>query len=292
MSQSAAPHESGSKPERKVYRVSNGRRLFFSFVFVILLPFFLSLPGMLYMRLQHGQVQDAIGFGVFAVMFAIIMFLLLAELLFAVRARVDIGEECLKATLPSGRGPTPMLRYKSHDVPYDQIHTIETRREVYGGALLPVLLKGARLTLKDGSHIRLGYVSETCVDPTFPYPEIAQHIAERSRLPVIDRGSVRRSYRRKMLGLSGAVKPGSDVIEEKDIEDLNRSHANVMTGLIGGLVVLMLIGLVEDFSAREPEARPGLVPALPAAAVRPAQKPNAAVKPAPAGKPAPPAPAQ
>lgn len=286
MSQNAEATVGGGLPGRKVYRVGAGRRLFFSFVFIILLPFLLSLPGMLFMRLQHGQTADAIGLAIFAVMFSILMLLIFAELLFAVRARVEIGEERLRATLPSGRGPTPMLRYKSYDIPYDQVHTIETRREVYGGALLPVLLKGARLTLKDGSNVRLGYVSETCVDPTFPYPEIAQGIAERARLPVIDRGNVRRSYRRKMLGLKGALKSGSDVVEEKHIEDLNRSHANVMMGLIGGLVVLMLVGLVEDFSAREPEPRPGLMPAL-SAQLR-GQKPASGTTTAPAGKQVPP----
>lgn len=268
----------GPMPERKVYRASRGRRTIFSFVFLILLPFFLSLPGMLFMRLKHGHIADSISLGIFAVAFAIIMFLILIELLYSVKTRVELGAEKATMTLPSGRGPTPMLRYKTYEVPYDSLQSVETRREVYGGAVLPVLLKGARLTLKDGSNIKLGYVSEANVDPTFPYPEIAKAIADRARLPVIDRGNVRRSIRRKLLGLKVAPRTGPDVVEERDIANLNRSHSNVMLALIGGLVVLMVIGLVEDFTATVPIGRPS-APAVQAAKpvlpAKPAVEPKA-----------------
>ena len=271
-------------PARKVYRASGGRRTFFSFVFLILLPFFLSLPGMLFMRVKHGHIADSIGLTIFAVAFAAIMFLVLIDLLFSVRARVDLGPEKVKMTLPAGRGPTPMLRYKTYEVPYDSVHSIETRREIYGGAMLPVLLKGARLTLKDGSTIKLGYVSEANVDPMFPYPEIARQIADRARLPVIDRGSVHRSLKSKMLGLKAAPKSGADSVGEGDIAALNHSHSNVMLGLIGGLVVLMVIGLVADITATEPISRlPAPVAASSAAKL--VKPPVPAVKPASEPKP-------
>jgi hypothetical protein len=269
--------------ERKVYKSGTGRKMFFSFAFLVLLPFFLSLPGMLYMRLKHGHIEDSIGLAVFATFFGILMFLLLIELLLSVRARVELGADRIKLTLPSGRGPTPMLFYTSTEVPYDQVQTVETRREIYGGLFLPVILKGARLTLKDGSHVRLGYVSEACVDPKFPYPEIARIIADRARLPVIDRGNVRRSIRSKMLGLKIGPMTISDAVEEGQIADLNRSHANVMLGLIGGLVVLMLIGLVEDFSTTAPAARSQLSsqPASGAAKPQPDKTRSSPVKPVP-----------
>ncbi|MCK9911945.1 hypothetical protein MXD81_22510, partial [Microbacteriaceae bacterium K1510] len=63
-------------------------------------------------------------------------------------ARIELGEKSVKMTLPSGRGPTPIVRYRSHDIPYDQIKAVETRREIYGGSVAPVLLQGARLILK------------------------------------------------------------------------------------------------------------------------------------------------
>ena len=104
-------------------------------------------------------------------------------------------------TLPSGRGPTPIVRYRTHDIPYDQIKAVETRREIYGGSVAPVLLQGARLVLKDDSAVKLGYVSEANSDPCFPYPEIAQQIAERAGLQVEHEGNVRRSLQKKYFGL-------------------------------------------------------------------------------------------
>ena len=189
----------GPEHERIDYGASGGRKTLFCFLFLILLPFFISLPAMLFMRLKNGLWQDTIGLAIIATGFTIIMFLIVIELMFSLRARVHLGEDSVRMTLPSGRGPTPMLRYRSYDIPYDDIHSVETRREIYGGALVPMLLQGARVQTKDGKAIPLGYVSEKCIDPCFPYPEIARKIAERARLPMIDRGHVRRSLRHKML---------------------------------------------------------------------------------------------
>jgi hypothetical protein len=244
----AAAETSEVKPERKVYRASTGRRTIFSFVFLILLPFFASLPAMLYMRYSHGLLIDSLGLTVIAAAFAIVMFLLFIELMFSLRTRVDLGPDRVKMTIPSGRGPTPMLRYKSYEIPYDQVHTVETRREVYGGGLIPMLLKGARLTLKDGKQVPLGYVSEANVDPAFPFPEIAKQIADRARLPLIDRGNVRRSVRHKFLGIRSAAAV-NEMVSENDIANLNHSHNSIMMWFIGAFVVLMLIGIADDISS-------------------------------------------
>lgn len=252
----AAAGVSGAGPEvkheRTVYAASGGRKTFFSFVFLILLPFFASLPAMMYMRLKHGLFFDAVGLGIMAVGFAILMFLVVIELLFSLRARVELGETSVKMTLPSGRGPTPLLFYKSYEVPYDQVQTVETRREIYGGSLVPVLLKGARIITKDEKAIPIGYVSEANVDPCFPYPEIAKKIAERARLPLIDRGNVRRSFRRKFFGIKGSRVNEVDLVDEAQIAELNQSHHNVVMGLVGALVVLIVIGIVDDIASETP----------------------------------------
>ena len=169
-----------------------------------------------------------------------------------VAARVELGDTSVKMTLPSGRGPTPMLFYKSHDIPYDQVHTVETRREIYGGSLVPVLLKGARLITKDEKSIPIGYVSEANVDPCFPYPEIARQIADRARLPLIDRGNVRRSFRRKFFGIKGSRVNEVDLVSEAQIADLNKSHHNMVLGLVGGLALLIVIGIVDDLASETP----------------------------------------
>jgi hypothetical protein len=248
----AAEAAADVKHERTVYAASGGRKTFFSFVFLILLPFFASLPAMIAMRVKSGLLFDAVGLGIMAAAFSILMFLIVVELLFSLMARVELGETSVKMMLPAGRGPTPMLRYKSYEVPYDQVQTVETRREIYGGSLVPVLLKGARIITKDGKAIPIGYVSEANVDPAFPYPEIARKIAERARLPLIDRGNVRRSFRRKFFGIKGSRVNEVDLVDEAQIEDLNKSHHNVVMGLIGALVVLIAIGIVDDFASETP----------------------------------------
>jgi hypothetical protein len=152
-----------------------------------------------------------------------------------------------------------MLRYRSYEFPYDQVQSVETRREIYGGSLVPVLMKGARVNLKDGSVVRLGYVSEADSDPVFPYVEIARKIAERARLPLIDRGSVRRSVRSKMLGVK-ASDAENTLVEDREIARLNASHNNFMLALIGVLLLLMLVGIVEDFARGSPIGQTAFAP--------------------------------
>jgi hypothetical protein len=264
MADAAASRE---KDERTVYAASGGRKTFFSFIFLILLPFFVSLPAMMYVRVKHGLWFDAIGLGIMAAAFTFLMVLIIFELFFSLRARVELGDKTVKMTLPAGRGPTPMIRYRTHTIPYDEIQSVETRREIYGGSLVPVLLKGARLITKDGKAIPIGYVSEANVDPAFPYPEIAKKIADRARLPLIDRGNVWRSFRRKFMGLRGAKRVNEmDTVDEAQIAALNQSHRNVVLGLVGTLVVLMVIGIVDDFASDTPigQTASAIVPAAPA----------------------------
>ncbi len=237
-------------PERTVYGASGGRKTIFSFIFLILLPFFVSIPPMIFNRLNHGLMFDNWGFLILAAAFAALMFLVLIELIFSLRARVELLPDKVRMTLPAGRGPTPMLRYKTYEVPYDQVHAVETRREIYGGAMIPVLLKGARIITKDGTTVPLGYVSEANVDPAFPYPVIAKQIADRSRLPLIDRGNVRRSFRSKMFGIksSDPEADAASMVNEQQIDALNSSHRNFVLGMISGLVLLMAIGIADDLS--------------------------------------------
>ncbi len=249
---SGAGEKSDNKPETIVYAASGGRKTIFSFVFLILLPFFISLPAMFFMRIKHGLFFDAIGLVIMAVAFSIVMLLVLIELLASIRTRVELGPNKVKMTLPSGRGPTPMLFYKTYEIPYDQVQSVETRREVYGGSLVPVLLKGARIITKDGKSIPIGYVSEANVDPAFPFPEIAKKIADRARLPLIDRGNVRRSFRRKYLGLKSGGVNEVDTVDEAQIATLNKSHHNVVMALVSALVVLIGIGVVHDLLGDTP----------------------------------------
>jgi hypothetical protein len=234
-------------PAKTVYAASGARKLAFSFVFLLLLPFFASLGPMLFWRISQGHWLGTFGLGLLAAGFAFIMFLVFVELMQSLRARVEIGDTSVKLTLPSGRGPTPVLRYNSYDIPYDQIQAVETRREIYGGALAPVLLKGARLLLKDGSVVKLGYVSEANTDPCFPYPVIAHQIAQRAGLTVEDKGNVRRSLQKKYFGLkTEVIDEAEGPVEEADIEALNGAHHRWVMRLVWLLAVLVVAGIGLD----------------------------------------------
>ncbi len=223
----------------------------FSIVFLLLLPFFASLPMMIGMRASAGLLGANWGILVLAAVFAAVMFIILVEIVFSIRTQVHLGRDKVRMTLPAGRGPTPLIRYRHYEFPYEDVHTVETRREIYGGWLAPVLLKGARVTLKDGTVVPLGYVSEADGDPILPYPEIAGHIAERARLPLIDRGNVWRTVHKKMLGIKDTGTQ-SDIADPQLIERLNRSHSSFLLFLIGAFLILMMIGVVEDFASGTP----------------------------------------
>jgi len=231
--------------ERVVYRASGGRRIAFSLIFLLLLPFFISLGPMLYARISHGLWEGTIGLMVIAAGFAVVMFLVVVELLHSIRSRVELGNTAVRLTLPSGRGPQPMLRYRTHEIPYKDIEAVEMRREVYGGVWAPMMLKGARVVTKGGDKIRLGYVNEANVDPAFPYVEIAERIAHRAGVALIDQGSVRRSMPKKVLGIVSGPREKQS-IDEIQMRDLNRKHTRLMAVLIFGLVLLIGFGIIGD----------------------------------------------
>jgi hypothetical protein len=234
-------------PERTIYAASGGRKLAFCFVFLLLLPFFISLPPMLFWRLTQGHWTGTLGLIVLAIAFGFIMLLILVELLHSLMARIEIGDTAVKLTLPAARGPSPWVRYRSHEIPYDQIKAIETRREIYGGSVAPVLLNGARIILKDYTPIKLGYVSEANSDPCFPYPDIARQIAARAGVPIEHRGSVRRSAQRKLLGLKyNVLGEAEGDVHEEQLEALNQSHRSWVMKLIWLLCILVVVGIALD----------------------------------------------
>lgn len=243
-----APPAATPRSGRRVYQASTVRKTLLSFVFLILLPFFVSLPAMMTQRVLHQLWPDMLGFSIFAAAFAFIMLLVLFELIRSVRGRVAIGESAVRLTLPSSRGiAMPKFFYRTREIPYSEIQAVETRREVYGGIIAPVMLRGARIVTKAGDKIPLGYVSEANVDPVFPVPEIASEIARRAGLEVIDQGTVRRQVHKKLRGIRAADDAASP-ITDADIAVLNRRHNNVMMALCGALFLLVAGGLMLDIS--------------------------------------------
>ncbi len=109
------------RPERTVYEAGGGRKSFLALAFLILLPFYASLPAMLIQRLIHGLWFDTIGLMVFSAIFTALMALLGRPALSVLRSRVELGDTAVKITLPQGSGATPMLRFVNREIPYDQI---------------------------------------------------------------------------------------------------------------------------------------------------------------------------
>lgn len=238
--------------ERTVYEAGAGRKTFLSLAFLILLPFYASLPAMLVTRLLHGLWFDTIGLMVFSAVFTALMALLAVQLYQSVRARVEFGDTAVRITLPQGSGATPMLRFVNKDVPYDQIEAVETRSVLFGNAMAPVLLRATRLKLKDGQYVRLGNVNEDNVDQALPFPEIGARIAQRAGVGIIDGGMVRRSVERRVLGLIGrkTAPENSPEVTPADMAEINGRHSRAMRYLVIVMAVLVVGGIgIDVFTA-------------------------------------------
>ena len=242
------PSPSAQTLRRQVYEASGLRKTLLSLVFLLLLPFFVSLPAMLYQRLTHQLWTDTIGFAIFAGAFALVMLLVVYELIHSLRSRVEINDTALKFTLPAAPGiGMPKLRYRKMEIPYSQIDSVEMRREIYGGSMAPILLRGARVITKEGDKIPLGYISEANVDPTLPLPDIASEVARRCGIEVTDRGNVRREFRRKLRGIQ-TVAGVDEGIPAAEVESLNRRHHNLVLMLCCGLFLMIAAGVLIDVS--------------------------------------------
>jgi hypothetical protein len=234
--------------ERSVYEAGAGRKTFLSLAFLILLPFYASLPAMLITRLMHGLWFDTIGLMIFSAVFTALMALLAVQLYQSVRSRVEFGDTAVRITVPQGSGATPMLRFVNKEIPYDQIEAVETRSVLFGNAMAPVLLRATRLKLKDGQYVRLGNVNEDNVDQALPFPEIGAKIAQRAGVNVVDGGTVRRSIERRVLGLLGrkTAIENSPPITEAETAELNSRHARAMRYLVVVMAVLVVGGIAID----------------------------------------------
>lgn len=239
----AATANTSQEPRQTYYECGAGRKTFFSVAFVLLLPFYVSLPVMLFQRISKGLWLDTWQLMVLAVLFTIVMMLIVFELMFSLRAEVDIGKEKVSFTLPSGGGgAVPWLMYETRIVPYSEIEYIETIREIYGGRYAPMMMKTVRIVTKSGERIVLGRTNERDDDPKFPFPTIGQQIAERAGVEVVDRGNIMREFHRRMFGLTDRAASGP----EPELAQLNKQHNTFLTILIVAMVVLLGLGIVGD----------------------------------------------
>ncbi|MCB1511375.1 MAG: hypothetical protein KDJ36_10760 [Hyphomicrobiaceae bacterium] len=230
-------------PRRTFYDCGGGRKTFFSLAFILLLPFFISTPVMIYQRVAKGVWLDTWGLIVIAVVFAVLMLLILFELMFSLRAYVDIGTDAVSFTLPvRGGGVVPLFFYSARRIPYDEITAVETRREVFKSMVAPMMMRTVRLNLRTGERLLLGYTNEADDDPKFPFPQIGRQIADRAGVPFVDRGNVLTELHKRMFGVADATRES----EESEIAQLNRQHNRFLVTLIAALGVLLAAGIAND----------------------------------------------
>ena len=238
----ATPTVEPNLPDQTYYECGAGRKTFFSFAFVLLLPFYVSLPMMLFQRLSNQLWLDTWQLMILA-LFTLVMVLILFELIISMRSEVEIGEKAVSFTLPSGGGGVvPWLSYESRRVPYDEIEAIETRREIFGGTMAPMMMQTVRIITKSGERIQLGRTNEKDDDPKFPFPTIARQVAARADVDIIDRGNIMQEFHRRMFGLANQAEAG----DTPEIDKLNSQHNKFLTILISVLVILLALGVLND----------------------------------------------
>ena len=240
--------EAAAAPGRTVYEAGGGRKTLLCLIFLVLLPFYASLPAMLARRLVHGQWLDTAGLMAFSAVFTGLMALIAVQLYLALRSRVELGSSAVKVRLPQSAGATPMLHFIDKEIPYAAVAGVETRRVLFGNALAPVLLRATRLRLKNGEHVRLGNVNEDNIDAALPFPAIGAEIARRAGVEVVDAGTVRRSIDRPVLRFFGrkTSAEASPSLTESETAEINARHGRAMKWLIGGMAALVVAGIAVD----------------------------------------------
>lgn len=236
------------KFERVVYRPGGARRFLLAMAILLLLPFAASVPIMLIQRISAGIWLGTGGLALMGLAFAIILGLLVIQFIHALRARIVLGPEAVEATLPAGRWLTPALTYRSRTVRYDDIQAVETRGEIYGGALAPVLMQGVSLITRDGEKVPLGHANAHCEDPALPCLSIGCEIARRAGIAVQDRGAVHRKAPQPFMGLMPSVNTDTPLAPE-DMARISVRHRQVTIGIAVALVAILGVGLALDLAA-------------------------------------------
>jgi hypothetical protein len=157
--------------------------------FLIVLFMFNALAGAIWLA-THRLPIDAV---IFLLMFAGAGVLVLYCGLFlfsASHSSIALGADRVRVMLPNWRGPSPLFPYGEAEVVYADIAAVETRSEFYRYLILPVAMRSASLVKKSGERMTLGYVLSNSLDPAMPFPAIAEEIARRAGVPVVDKGVV------------------------------------------------------------------------------------------------------
>lgn len=235
--------------DHTVWHGGNARRLVLAFTFLLLLPFYASIGPMLFQRVSRGLIGDAISLGLLGLVFTALMGLILHQLIHAVKTRVAVDSTGTTLIVPTTgrRGPFAVRGYTSRTVPHADVVAVDTRSEVYGGSLAPMLVTSTRLTTKDGQHVVLGYTNANDADDQIPYPAIGATIAALAGVTMKDHGVVRRSLQKRVLGIASTAEESAKVPPD-EIATINAAHTRNMRLIIAALALLVVGGITFDFA--------------------------------------------
>jgi hypothetical protein len=240
-------------PARTVYKASRGRKVALTFFVLLILPFLTALPFVIGMRVTRGLFLDSLPLVLVGVILAACFAFLLSHILYSYRTRIELGEAALKLNVPAWKGPTPGLSYIRREVPYAEIDRIEMRGEVYKELAVPSMMRAVTLVLKGGERIHLGYSHETSEDPAIPVTDIAARIAERAKIVMREKESIRvGSQYKAMIRGTPSWDDAADETErhrrvaEDDYRKLVQSNHKLMFHLAFVVLGLALIALVVD----------------------------------------------
>lgn len=245
-----SPLEAANNPEeRNQFGAGTARQIGVSLLLLFLLPFTFGALHMLARRAVDGLWFEVPGLALVALGLVVASALLILDLLYVLRARVTFGKTSFSFTLPRHGAPMPKLLYTRADIPYHAIKSVELRREVYGGKLMPVLLRGLVVRTKDHREFVLGHTLEGFEDPGLPFPALGAKLAARCALPFLDQRTIwRRSRSERAAGYISEFDTNTYILDPADTDRLNTAHRQLILGIASALVALVMLGLIADFS--------------------------------------------
>lgn len=257
----SSPGARSAADARTHFAVGGGKRTALALAFLMLLPFAVSLPVMIYQRLQDGVLFDLPGLLLFGLCLLIILALLAVQLTYAIRSRLTLGERAFTFTLPRGRGSAPMLHYTRQTIAYADIAEVELRREIFGSSVMPVVLQGAHVITKKGIDVLLGFVSETNADDAFPFVKIAWQIADRAQVPLLEEPGIWRTlHSKKQAKAAGLIAGDAKRVEPAEMERLNRNHRRFGLAVINIVLAILLVGIAMDVTEAHRNDAGGPIP--------------------------------
>lgn len=224
------------------YKPPRGLQTILSVTFFLILLFMVNaIAGAVWLATRNLQA-DAIIFSVMFVIGAVLLFYAGIFLFAASHSEVHLGDDTATMVLPNWRGPTPFFPYTECQVPYKDLAAVETRSEVYRYVALPVIVQSACLVRTDGRRLTLGYVQERPQDPWIPFHTIAEQIAEKAGVAVVNRGVVQGTTGLRALIQDEPAWDAPEIAPER-LEKIRKSEKMGWTILVA-LVAIVAVGSI------------------------------------------------